>query len=117
MVRMGKMKKTSNFEDQTVEVSLQEFTEVLNENHKLKIQLHDINPWQKWVHFAHMIDSYRVFPRLFFGVYIILLLISSMWFMGLVTPVAAQTGFISTIVGAGAAWFGLYVSSGWKQKE
>ena len=115
------MTTTSDFEgtleEQKVEISLEKFTGLIEENHKLKAQLQDPNPWMKWVHFAHMIDSYRVFPRLFFGVYIILLLISSMWFMGLVTPVAAQTGFISTIVGAGAAWFGLYVSSGWKHKE
>ena len=113
--------KTSDFEgsldEQTVEISLQKFTEVVDENHNLKMQLHDINPWMKWIHFAHMIDSFRFFPRLFFGVYIILLLISSLWFMGLTAPIAAQTGFISTIVGAGAAWFGLYVSSGWKHKD
>jgi hypothetical protein len=31
------------------------------------------------------------------------------WFMGLVDPTNAQAMFISTIVGAGAAFFGLYV--------
>ena len=29
-------------------------------------------------------------------------------------PTNAQAAFISTIVGAGAAWFGLYVGSGHK---
>jgi hypothetical protein len=30
-------------------------------------------------------------------------------------PTNAQAAFISTIVGAGAAWFGLYVGSGHKK--
>jgi hypothetical protein len=32
--------------------------------------------------------------------------------MGLSDPTNAQAGFISTVVGAGAAFFGLYVNSG-----
>lgn len=106
-----------DLEAKQVELNLDKFLEILSENHELKYQLKEINPWMKWIHFAHMIDSYRVFPRIFFGVYILLLAYSSFWFMGLAIPSAAQTGFISTIVGAGAAWFGLYVNSGWKHKE
>jgi hypothetical protein len=34
--------------------------------------------------------------------------------MSLPEPTNAQSAFISVIVGAGAAWFGLYVSSGGK---
>ena len=34
---------------------------------------------------------------------------STMWFMSLPDPSNAQAAFISTIVGAGAAFFGLYV--------
>jgi hypothetical protein len=34
------------------------------------------------------------------------------WFMLLENPNNAQAGFVSVIVGAGAAWFGLYVNSG-----
>ena len=36
---------------------------------------------------------------------------ATQWFMGLEDPTNAQAGFVSTIVGAGAAWFGLYVSN------
>jgi len=36
---------------------------------------------------------------------------ATQWFMDLEEPTNAQAGFVSTIVGAGAAWFGLYVSS------
>jgi hypothetical protein len=31
------------------------------------------------------------------------------WFMALPDPTNAQSAFVSVIVGAGAAWFGLYV--------
>jgi hypothetical protein len=34
---------------------------------------------------------------------------STTWFMALTDPSNAQAAFISTIVGAGAAFFGLYV--------
>ena len=37
---------------------------------------------------------------------------ATQWFMALPDPSNAQAGFVSTIVGAGAAWFGLYVSGG-----
>jgi hypothetical protein len=36
------------------------------------------------------------------------------WFMALDLPNNAQAGFVSVIVGAGAAWFGLYVNGGKK---
>jgi hypothetical protein len=38
------------------------------------------------------------------------------WFMELPDPTNAQAGFVSVIVGAGAAWFGLYVNSGPKMQ-
>ena len=34
-----------------------------------------------------------------------------MWFMGLENPSLEQSGLISIIVGAGAAWFGLYAGT------
>ena len=36
------------------------------------------------------------------------------WFMTLPNPTNAQSAFVSVIVGAGAAWFGLYCGSGSK---
>ena len=33
------------------------------------------------------------------------------WFMLLENPNNAQAGLVSVVVGAGAAWFGLYVNS------
>ena len=65
--------------------------------------------WHKW---AEVIDSFRIFPRLLIITYIVLILTGAFWFMGLVDPTATQAGFMSVLVGAGAAWFGLYVNSG-----
>jgi hypothetical protein len=59
---------------------------------------------------AHL-DSWRIIPRLLIGMYCIAFWDATQWFMGLEDPTNAQAGFVSTIVGAGAAWFGLYVSS------
>ena len=39
------------------------------------------------------------------------------WFMELENPTLEQAGFVSTLVGAGAAWFGLYVGSGHRKKD
>ena len=36
--------------------------------------------------------------------------------MALPEPNNAQAGFVSVVVGAGAAWFGLYVNSGGVKK-
>ena len=66
------------------------------------------NPYQKWIHLAKAVDAWRIFPRAFLSVYIFLLYYSTIWFMGLENPSLEQSGLISIIVGAGAAWFGLY---------
>ena len=70
-----------------------------------------INPYQKWIHLARAVDAWRIFPRLFLTVYIFLLYYSTMWFMSLPDPSLEQPGLISIIVGAGAAWFGLYAGT------
>jgi len=69
------------------------------------------NPFVKWVHLAKTIDSWRIFPRIFITVYIILLYQVVNWFMSLSDPNMEQSGLVSIVVGAGAAWFGLYVGS------
>lgn len=66
----------------------------------------------KWLEIAKVVDAFRIFPRLFIVTYIILILSGAFWFMGLAAPTAVQAGFMSVLVGAGAAWFGLYVNSG-----
>ena len=75
------------------------------------------NPYQKWIHLAKAVDAWRIFPRAFLSVYIFLLYYSTIWFMGLENPSLEQSGLISIIVGAGAAWFGLYAGTSKKPKE
>jgi hypothetical protein len=70
------------------------------------------NPYAKIIHLARAIDAWRIFPRIFFSVYIYLLYKTVIWFIGLETPTMEQAGLISVITGVGAAWFGLYVHSG-----
>ena len=69
------------------------------------------NKYQKWIDLAEAVDSWRIFPRAFLSVYIFLLYYSTMWFMDLEAPTLEQSGLISIIVGAGAAWFGLYAGT------
>lgn len=69
------------------------------------------NPYAKLIHMARAVDSWRIFPRIFITTYIILLYKCVIWFMSLDNPTLEQSGLISIVVGAGAAWFGLYTSS------
>ena len=64
---------------------------------------------------ASAVDKWRIVPRLLMVLYGIAFYKCMMWFMALSDPSIAQAGFVSTIVGAGAAWFGLYVGSGNKK--
>ena len=70
-----------------------------------------VNPYQKWIHLAKAVDAWRIFPRLFLTVYIILLYKCVIWYMNLADPSMEQSGLISIVVGAGAAWFGLYTGT------
>ena len=56
-------------------------------------------------------SRWRLFPRAFISMYIYLLYDVTQWFMALPDPNTQQAGLVSVIVGAGAAWFGLYVNS------
>ena len=58
---------------------------------------------------AGVMDKFRIIPRLVMLAYIFAFYKSVTWFMELPDPTNAQAMFISTIVGAGAAFFGLYV--------
>jgi len=69
------------------------------------------NPYAKIIHMAKAVDSWRIFPRIFITTYIILLYKCVIWYMELPDPTMEQSGLISIVVGAGAAWFGLYTGS------
>ena len=58
---------------------------------------------------AGVLDKFRLIPRLVMLAYIYAFYSTTVWFMALSNPTNAQAAFISTIVGAGAAFFGLYV--------
>ena len=69
------------------------------------------NPFAKIIHMAKAVDAWRIFPRLFLTVYIVLLYKCVLWYMALPSPTFEQSGLISIVVGAGAAWFGLYTGT------
>jgi len=75
-----------------------------------------VNPYAKLIHLARAVDSWRIFPRAFLTVYIILLYKVVIWFMDLDAPSFEQSGLVSIVVGAGAAWFGLYTGSSKSRK-
>ena len=74
------------------------------------------NPYVKIIHMARAVDAWRIFPRIFITTYIILLYKCVIWYMELPNPTMEQSGLISIVVGAGAAWFGLYTGSSKNRK-
>tara|TARA_Y100001937_G_scaffold119650_1_gene175712 strand:+ start:111 stop:413 length:303 start_codon:yes stop_codon:yes gene_type:complete len=92
----------ADVEKRTVQIDLEVDTKTVDSSK---------NPYQSWIHMARAVDAWRIFPRLFLSVYVFLLYYSTMWFMGLEEPTLEQSGLISIIVGAGAAWFGLYAGT------
>jgi len=69
------------------------------------------NKYQSWIDMARAVDAWRIFPRTFLTVYIILLYKVVIWYMNLLAPTMEQSGLVSIVVGAGAAWFGLYTGT------
>ena len=67
------------------------------------------NPYAKLIHLARAVDSWRIFPRIFITTYIYLLYKVVIWYMAI--PPQWNNGLVSIVVGAGAAWFGLYTGS------
>tara|TARA_B100001057_G_scaffold500927_1_gene618905 strand:- start:6170 stop:6469 length:300 start_codon:yes stop_codon:yes gene_type:complete len=92
----------ADIEKKTVQIELEVDTKTVDSSK---------NPYQGWIYMARAVDAWRIFPRLFLSVYVFLLYYSTMWFMGLEDPSLEQSGLISIIVGAGAAWFGLYAGT------
>ena len=100
-----------------VEMDLSKFMEMLQENASLKDRIRELedvkndNPYQKFIFVAQAIDSWRIIPRAFLAVYMYLLYFTTFWCMDLTDPSFDHSGLISIVVGAGAAWFGLYTNS------
>ena len=106
-----------------VEIDLNKFMALLQEQSTLKDRIRELedegtkNPHQRWIFLAQAIDSWRIFPRAFLSVYMYLLYYTTFWFMDLAAPSFEQSGLISIVVGAGAAWFGLYAGTSGSSKS
>jgi len=74
------------------------------------------NRYQGLIDLARAVDSWRIFPRIFITTYIFLLYKVVIWYMDIPSPTMEQSGLVSIVVGAGAAWFGLYTGSRAKGK-
>ncbi len=74
------------------------------------------NRYQGLIDLARAVDSWRIFPRIFISTYIFLLYKVTIWFMNLEAPTFEQSGLVSIVVGAGAAWFGLYAGTSKSKK-
>ena len=74
------------------------------------------NKYQGLIDLAKAVDSWRIFPRIFISTYIFLLYKVTIWFMNLEAPTFEQSGLVSIVVGAGAAWFGLYAGTSKSKK-
>jgi hypothetical protein len=59
-----------------------------------------------------LMANWRIIPRLLMALYTYAFYSVTTWFMAMPDPTTAQTGFVATVVGAGAGFFGLYVGSG-----
>jgi hypothetical protein len=75
------------------------------------------NPYMHLIFLARAVDAWRIFPRIFLSVYIYLLYDVTTWFMNLPEPNLEQSGLVSIVVGAGAAWFGLYAGTSKKNPD
>ena len=100
-----------------VEIDLNKFMQLLQEKSELKDRIRELedtkndNPYQRWIFVAQAVDSWRLIPRAFLSIYMYLLYYVVFWYMDLPEPTMEQSGLISVVVGAGAAWFGLYTST------
>ena len=73
--------------------------------------------WEFFTDEIPQVFSYgRFVPRAMMLLYCYAFYQTMNWFMALPEPNNAQAGFVSVVVGAGAAWFGLYVNSGGVKK-
>ena len=101
------------------EIKLSDAVKIAEPKQKIQVDLEvdtsvkdlGVNPYAKLIHMARAVDAWRIFPRLFLTVYIFLLYKVTIWFMSIPTPTLEQSGLVSIVVGAGAAWFGLYTGT------
>jgi hypothetical protein len=61
--------------------------------------------------FASILDSLRIFPRLFCGAYIYMCVTVGEWFMNLPDPSTQQATLVSVVLGGSIGFFTAYVTS------
>jgi len=90
---MSEEKFSGDMSRNEVEIDLNKFMAMVSEIGELKAKIMELendkqpdNPWQKWIWLSNMIDAWRIFPRAFLSVYIILLYKCTIWFMELPAP-------------------------------
>ena len=106
-------------DDKKPNLSYYEVPKKMTETKKVNIELEvdtnvvdsSKNQYQSWIDMARAIDAWRIFPRVFISTYIFLLYKVVIWYMELPNPTMEQSGLVSIVVGAGAAWFGLYAGT------
>ena len=95
-------KEETNIETKKVNIELEVDTNVVDSSK---------NKYQNLIDLAKAIDSWRIFHRIFITTYIYLLYKVVIWYMNIADPTLEQSGLVSIVVGAGAAWFGLYTGT------
>ena len=111
--QLRQRRRKNEMADDDVQVLVTEKSYEVNRSDFLNIQGWDQD--KTWFNkAAGFMDTLRLIPRLLMMGYIYAFYMATTWFMALPVPTNAQAAFISTIVGAGAAFFGLYVGSGHK---
>jgi len=111
---MGSGRFGGDMDRNEVEMDLNKFMAMIQEIGELKDKIREledktnVNPWQKVIHLARAVDSWRIFPRIFVVVYIYLMYESVIWFMNLPEPNLEQSALVSVVVGAMGVVFGVY---------
>ena len=106
-------------DDKKPNLSYYEVPKKMTETKKVNIELEvdtnvvdsSKNQYQSWIDMARAVDAWRIFPRVFITTYIYLLYKVVIWYMELPNPTMEQSGLVSIVVGAGAAWIGLYAGT------
>ena len=82
-------------------------------NLQIKEKVVGIIKWCWWFlkeELPQFLSNWRTVPRLMMIAYAYAFIEVIQWFMALEGPKNADAGLVSVVVGAGAAWFGLYVN-------
>ena len=97
-------------------IDLSQYNASREELYRLRRTIDDLNrappAYQKWADMAEMLSKWRLFPRAFFAVYMIVFLHIINWAMGLEAMTTQQVTLVGSIVGLATAIFGIYCGTG-----